>query len=128
MARNQRIECVRADAQKFGIAKGHKLGGMRFARNQRHFADRFARRDMGHKTPAGFPVVHEHAKRTGDDQEQRLIVFAVARQHGAAGQSEPVGLRQQTDKGRISQIGEQGKTAQPRTQRFRINCFPPRPE
>ena len=95
MAGDEGLESIRADAQKLGVAQSHQLGGMRFAGDQRHFADCFAGGNMGHHPAPAMGIFDKHAKAAGHHQEQSGIVFAVAIEKHAAGKPEPIGFRQQ---------------------------------
>ena len=120
----ERIKSVAADAQKFGVAERHELCRMRFAGNQRHLAHGLARLHMGDEAPGAVVVFHEHAKAARNDKEQRVIVLAVAFEKRAAGQAEPVGLRQKALEGRFADIVQQRKIAQTRAKQVRVNGLP----
>ena len=94
MARDQSFELRLADAQQFAVAQGDEFGRMRVARDHRHFADRFAGRNVGDEVVVAVLVVREHAERARDDDEHGLIVVAFAREHGAARQREPLRMRE----------------------------------
>jgi hypothetical protein len=123
MTRDQGVERFRAHTQQLGVAQRHELRGMRIARDQRHLADGFASRHMGHEAALAALVVHEDAETTGDHQKQGEIVFAGTVQDHAARQAKPIRFREQAPQRRIAQIREQRKLREPLAQRFRIDSF-----
>ena len=124
MARDQRLEALRADAQQFGVAQRHQLGGMLDGRAAISDISPTVSPagDMRHHAALALRVGHEDAQAAGDDQEQRGIILAVALQQRAAGQAEPVGFRQQIACSAASPtFSSSAKALQPFAQLFGID-------
>ena len=127
MARDQRVERVGRNAQQFGVAHRDDLRGVfGTAGDQRHLADRLAGRNVRHQAALAALVFGEHAEAAGDHQKERALVLAVALEQHAAGQAEPVGLRQQLLERRVAHIFQQRKAAQVLAQRLRDRRCPAR--
>ena len=91
MARDQLLERLRPDAQQFGIAQRHQLGGMFLAaHDEGHFAHRLAGWRQRHHAALALRVRHEDAEAAGDNQEQSRVILTIAVQQSAARQPEPV--------------------------------------
>ena len=64
MARDQRLEAVRADAQQFGVAQRHQLGGM-WLDARRSATSRPPSRRPGHAPPCGAGPARRRRRRPG---------------------------------------------------------------
>jgi len=110
------------DAQKFGVAQRHELGGMFLAaHDQGHFPHRLAGGRQRHHAALALRVRHKDAQASGHHQEQGCVILAVAVQQGAARQAEPVGFAQQVAHRRVAKILQQRKAFQPFAQFFGID-------
>jgi len=65
-------------------------------------------------------IGHEDAQGTGDDQKKRGIIFAVAVEQRAAGQSEPVGLGEKILQRAVAHIFQKRETLESLAQFLRI--------